>query len=59
MIFSKMAYNDMGIDEGASGPTSGYYDHLGYSLLLNTRDGLSLKIKGQLSLKDKLNIMVI
>ena len=41
MTFSKMAYNDMGIDGGGSGPTSGYYDHLGYSVLLNTRDGFA------------------
>ena len=41
MPFSKMSYNDMGIDGGASGPTSGYYDHMGYSFLLNKRDGLA------------------
>ena len=40
MPFSKMSYNDMGIDEGAKGGTSGGYDHMGYSFLLNKRDGL-------------------
>lgn len=28
----------MGIDEGGKGSTSGGYDHLGYSVLMNTRD---------------------
>ena len=51
MPFSKMAYNDMGIDEGASGPTSGYYDHMGYSFLLNKRDGLAPKEKVPTELK--------
>ncbi len=54
MPFSKMAYNDMGIDGGASGPTSGYYDHLGYSVLLNTRDGLAPKNKIPTELKGKI-----
>ena len=38
MPFSEMAYNDMGIDGGGQGSTSGGYDHLGYSVLMNTRD---------------------
>lgn len=38
MPFSEMAYKQMGIDEGGSGSTSGGYDHLGYSVLMNTRD---------------------
>ena len=54
MPFSKMAYNEMGIDGGASGPTSGYYDHLGYSVLLNTRDGLAPKNKIPTELKGKI-----
>ena len=54
MIYSKMAYNDMGIDGGASGPTSGYYDHLGYSVLLNTRDGLAPENKRPTELKGKI-----
>ena len=64
MIFSKMAYNDMGIDEGASGPTSGYYDHLGYSVLLNTRDGLApenqrpTELKGQIKYSGDLNNLI-
>ena len=36
--FSEMSYNQMGIDEGAQGSTSGGYDHMGYSVLMNTRD---------------------
>ncbi|MCR4994393.1 MAG: alginate lyase family protein [Bacteroidales bacterium] len=38
MPFSELAYKDMGIDEGGLGSTSGGYDHLGYSVLMNTRD---------------------
>ena len=38
MPFSEIAYNQMGIDEGAQGSTSGGYDHMGYSVLMNTRD---------------------
>jgi len=36
MPFAEMAYTDMGIDEGGMGSTSGGYDHLGYSVLMNT-----------------------
>ena len=38
MPFSETAYSKMGIDEGGQGSTSGGYDHLGYSVLMNTRD---------------------
>lgn len=38
MPFSEMAYEDMGIDGGGAGSTSGGYDHMGYSVLMNTRD---------------------
>ncbi|MCR5820324.1 MAG: alginate lyase family protein [Bacteroidaceae bacterium] len=38
MPFSEVSYNNMGIDEGGQGSTSGGYDHLGYSVLMNTRD---------------------
>lgn len=38
MPFSELAYKQMGIDEGAQGSTSGGYDHMGYSVLMNTRD---------------------
>lgn len=38
MPFSEKAYAKMGIDEGGKGSTSGGYDHLGYSILMNTRD---------------------
>ena len=38
MPFSELAYKEMGIDAGGQGGTSGGYDHLGYSVLMNTRD---------------------
>ena len=38
MPFSEVSYQNMGIDEGGQGSTSGGYDHLGYSVLMNTRD---------------------
>ncbi|MBR1682144.1 MAG: alginate lyase family protein [Bacteroidaceae bacterium] len=38
MPFSEVSYKNMGIDEGGQGSTSGGYDHLGYSVLMNTRD---------------------
>lgn len=41
MPFSKIAYNQMGIDAGGIGTTSGGYDHLGYSVLMNTYYGLA------------------
>ena len=37
MPFSEWAYDKMGIDAGGVGSTSGGYDHLGYSVLMNTR----------------------
>lgn len=41
MPFSEWAYQQMGIDGGGAGATSGGYDHLGYSVLLNTRDSIA------------------
>ena len=38
MPFAEQAYEQMGIDGGAQGGTSGGYDHMGYSVLMNTRD---------------------
>ena len=38
MPFSEMAYEKMGIDGGGQGSVSGGYDHMGYSVLMNTRD---------------------
>lgn len=38
MPFAETSYQNMGIDEGGLGSTSGGYDHLGYSVLMNTRD---------------------
>ena len=37
MPFAEQAYQQMGIDAGGTGATSGAYDHLGYSVLMNTR----------------------
>lgn len=36
MPFSEISYTNMGIDEGGQGGVSGGYDHLGYSVLMNT-----------------------
>ena len=41
MPYSQKAYKEMGIDGGGQGSTSGGYDHLGYSVLMNTYDGLA------------------
>lgn len=38
MPFSRKVYQKMGIDGGGQGATSGGYDHMGYSVLMNTRD---------------------
>ena len=38
MPFAEVSLQNMGIDEGGQGSTSGGYDHLGYSVLMNTRD---------------------
>lgn len=38
MPFSETSYEQMGIDAGGQGGTSGGYDHLGYSVLMNTYD---------------------
>ncbi len=37
MPMAEWAYSKMGIDGGGLGGTSGGYDHLGYSVLMNTR----------------------
>lgn len=42
MPFSEVSLQQMGIDAGGQGGTSGGYDHLGYSVLLNTRDSMAL-----------------
>lgn len=41
MPFSERTLQMMGIDGGGAGATSGGYDHLGYSVLMNTRDGMA------------------
>jgi len=41
MPFSEWAYEQMGIDGGGTGSTSGSYDHMGYSVLTHTQNGLA------------------
>lgn len=41
MPFSKTVYRKMGIDGGGTGSTSGGYDHMGYSVLMNTRNRIA------------------
>ncbi len=38
MPFSEWSYGRMGIDGGGQGSVSGGYDHLGFSVLMNTRE---------------------
>lgn len=38
MPYAEQAYAAMGIDGGGMGSASGGYDHMGYSVLMNTRD---------------------
>ena len=54
MPYSKIAYNEMGIDAGGQGSTSGGYDHLGYSVLMNTYDGLATADKVPTELTPKM-----
>lgn len=54
MPFSETAYQQMGIDAGGQGSTSGGYDHLGYSVLLNTRDGVAEPAKVPVELQAKM-----
>lgn len=41
MPYAEKAYNQMGIDGGPYGGASGPYDHLGFSVLTNTYDGIA------------------
>ncbi len=41
MPYSEMGLNAMGIDDGGTGSTSGDYDHLGYTVLTCTYDGMA------------------
>lgn len=60
MPFSEKVLEMMGIDGGGSGGTSGGYDQLGYSVLMNTRDGLAqphqipTELKGHIEVDGKL-----
>lgn len=55
MPFSEWAYDKMGIDAGGMGSTSGGYDHLGYSVLMNTRPFATEEIR-QTELKPLMKI---
>ena len=54
MPYSRKAYDDMGIDAGGQGSTSGGYDHLGYSVLMNTYDGMATADKVPTELTPKM-----
>jgi len=54
MPFSEQSYKDMGIDAGGQGSTSGGYDHLGYSVLMNTRDSIADRTKAPVELQAKM-----
>ena len=41
MPYSEIGLNNMGIDDGGTGSSSGDYDHLGYSVLTCTHDGIA------------------
>lgn len=61
MPFSEQAYEMMGIDGGGQGGTSGGYDHMGYSVLMNTRepqiapaDKVPTELKGKIEYDGKI-----
>lgn len=66
MPFSEQSYEQMGIDAGGQGSTSGGYDHLGYSVLMNTRDvqlrpatEVPTELTGKIEYSDALNATLI
>ncbi len=54
MPFSEISLKEMGIDAGGQGSTSGGYDHLGYSVLMNTRDTLADRSKAPVELEARM-----
>jgi len=56
MPFSEQSYKQMGIDAGGQGSTSGGYDHLGYSVLMNTRDSIADRTKAPVELQAKMMV---
>jgi len=54
MPFSEQAYAQMGVDAGGQGSTSGGYDHMGYSVLMNTRDSIADRTKAPVELQAKM-----
>jgi hypothetical protein len=66
MPFSEKSLQNMGIDEGGLGSTSGGYDHLGYSVLMNTRNEqlcpeakIPTELKGQMEYSGAINGNII
>ncbi len=49
MPLSDQVLTKMGIDDGGTGSTSGDYDHLGYSVLMNTRDAMATQTPTELT----------
>lgn len=56
MPFSEQSYKQMGIDAGGQGSTSGGYDHMGYSVLMNTRDSIADRTKAPVELQAKMMV---
>lgn len=54
MPFSEISLEQMGIDAGGQGSTSGGYDHLGYSVLMNTRDTIADRAKAPVELVSRM-----
>ena len=66
MPFSELACKQMGIDGGGMGSTSGGYDHLGYSVLMNTmdeqicpKDKIPTELEGYIQYSGKINDNII
>lgn len=56
MPFSEISLKNMGIDGGGLGGTSGGYDHLGYSVLMHTQDGVADRDKAPVELIAKMEV---
>ena len=56
MKYSEIGLNNMGIDDGGTGGSSGDYDHLGYSVLTCTYDGLAQESERPTLLTPKMTV---
>lgn len=54
MPFAHTAYDQMGVDGGCSGSTSGGFDHLGFSVLMNTRDSIADRQKAPVEMQARM-----